>query len=81
MLANLGFVVLTPRNCYPRAAKSSPKNACVGGELGFLERVDFVADQPGNRHWDSTGVVMQRGLGEWQMCGDVSVGEEIQELR
>ena len=36
---------------------------CVGGELGFLERVDFVADEAGDGHGDSSGVVMLRSLG------------------
>lgn len=37
---------------------------CVGGELGFLERVDFVADEAGDGHGDSFCVLMQGSLGE-----------------
>ena len=32
---------------------------CVGGELCFLERVDFLADEAGDGHGDSSGLLIE----------------------
>ena len=47
--------------CPPRRGDTSPVIS-VGRELVFLERVDFVADETGDRHWDSSGMVIQRNF-------------------
>ncbi len=39
----------------------------VGLQLVFLEWVDFVADEAGDGHGDSSGVVVHRSLGD--ECG------------